>query len=49
MKDINFATTGSVRSTLLFGNFIVPDVYSFMATVGEQIRVETSNTSIDTV
>lgn len=48
MKDINFTTTGSVRSTLLFGNFISPDVYSFFATVGEQIRVETSDTSVDT-
>ena len=48
MKNINFTTTGSVRSTLLFGNFISPDVYYFFATVGEQIRVETSNTSVDT-
>lgn len=42
-KNINFTTTGSVRSTLVFGNQISPDVYSFFATAGERIRVETSN------
>lgn len=47
-KNINFTTSGSVRSTLLFGNLISPDDYSFFATAGEQIRVQTSNTSIDT-
>jgi hypothetical protein len=47
-KNINFTTTGSVLSTLLFGNQISPDVYSFFATAGELIRVETSNNSFDT-
>ena len=47
-KSIDFFTTGSVRSTLVFTNQIVPDVYAFFATVGELIRVETSNNSFDT-
>jgi hypothetical protein len=48
-KNINFSTIGSVTSTLVFGNFIVPDVYSFFVpAVGEPIRVETSNNSFDT-
>src|SRR5262249_51193176 len=47
-KNINFTTTGSVRSTLVFTNLISPDVYSFFATAGEQIRVQTSNNSFDT-
>jgi len=42
-KNINFTTTGSVTSTLVFGNQISPDVYSFFATAGERIRVQTSN------
>lgn len=45
MKNINFTTTGSVTSTLLFGNQISPDVYSFFAQAGEQIRLQTSNAS----
>jgi hypothetical protein len=48
MKNINFTTTGSVRSTLVFTNQIVPDVYSFFAETGEQIRLETSNAAFDT-
>jgi hypothetical protein len=48
MKNINFTTTGSVTSTLVFGNLISPDVYSFFAQAGEQIRLETSNASFDT-
>jgi hypothetical protein len=48
MKNINFTTTGSVTSTLLFGNQISPDVYSFFAEAGEQIRLETSDASFDT-
>ena len=48
MKNINFTTTGSVTSTLVFGNLISPDVYSFFAQAGEQIRLETSNTAFDT-
>jgi hypothetical protein len=48
MKNIDFNTTGSVTSTLVFTNQIVPDVYSFPAAQGEQIRLETSNTSLDT-
>jgi hypothetical protein len=48
VKNINFTTTGSVTSTLLFGNLISPDVYSFFAQAGEQIRLETSNTNLDT-
>ena len=47
-KFINFTTTGSVTSTLVFNNQIVPDVYSFFATAGERIRVQTSNNSFDT-
>lgn len=48
-KNINFTTTGSVKSTLLFTNQISPDVYSFFVpTAGEQIRVQTSNNSFDT-
>jgi hypothetical protein len=47
-KNIFFTTTGSVRSTLVFTNQISPDVYSFFATAGERIRVETSNNSFDT-
>jgi Bacterial pre-peptidase C-terminal domain len=47
-KNINFTTTGSVNSTLVFSNQIAPDVYSFFATAGEQIRVQTSNNSFDT-
>jgi hypothetical protein len=47
-KFINFTTTGSVNSTLVFNNQIVPDVYSFFATAGERIRVQTSNNSFDT-
>ena len=43
MKIIQFGTTGSVNSTLLFNNFISPDVYTFFAQAGERIRVETSN------
>ena len=42
-KDINFNTTGSVRSTLLFSNQIHPDTYYFFATAGEYIRLQTSN------
>lgn len=45
---INFTTTGSITSTLVFTNLISPDVYSFFADAGEQIRLETSNTSLDT-
>lgn len=48
MKNINFDTTGSITSTLLFGNQISPDVYWFFATAGEQIRLETSNAAFDT-
>ena len=48
MKTINFTTTGSVRSTLVFTNQIIPDVYFFFATVGEEIRLETSDISFDT-
>jgi hypothetical protein len=48
MKNVNFTTTGSVTSTLVFTNQISPDVYSFFATAGEQIRLETSNASFDT-
>lgn len=47
-KNIFFTTTGSVHSTLVFTNQISPDVYSFFATAGERIRVETSNNSFDT-
>ena len=47
-KSIDFFTTGSVRSTLVFTNQIVPDVYYFFATVGERIRVQTSNNAFDT-
>jgi hypothetical protein len=47
MKSINFSTTGSVTSTLVFGNFISPDVYSFFAPAGERIRLETSNSDFD--
>src|SRR3954465_8216754 len=48
MKNINFTSTGSVTSTLLFGNQISPDVYSFFAEAGQQIRLQTSNASFDT-
>ena len=48
MKNINFTTTGSVTSTLLFGNQISPDVYSFFAEAGQEIRLETSDSSLDT-
>jgi hypothetical protein len=48
MKNINFTTTGSVRSTLVFNNQIAPDVYSFFAEAGQQIRLETSNAAFDT-
>lgn len=48
MKSINFTTTGSVTSTLVFTNVISPDVYLFFAEAGEQIRLETSNVSFDT-
>jgi pre-peptidase len=47
-KNINFTTTGSVTSTLVFNNQISPDVYSFFATAGEPIRVQTVNNSFDT-
>ena len=47
-KNINFFTTGSVRSTLVFSNQIVPDTYTFFATAGEDIRVQTSNNAFDT-
>lgn len=47
-KFINFSTTGTIRSTLVFGNQIVPDVYLFFAQAGETIRLETSNSSFDT-
>jgi hypothetical protein len=47
MKNIDFGTTGSVTSTLVFTNEISPDVYFFRAQVGEQIRLETSNASFD--
>lgn len=47
-KNINFTTTGSVRSTLVFTNQISPDVYSFFAVAGEPIRVQTSDNSFDT-
>ena len=33
-KSIDFFTTGSVRSTLVFTNQIVPDTYYFFATAG---------------
>jgi len=42
-KNINFTNTGSVTSKLVFTNQISPDVYSFFATAGERIRVQTSN------
>ena len=47
-KSIDFFTTGSVRSTLVFSNQIVPDTYYFFATAGERIRVRTSNNAFDT-
>ena len=47
-KSIDFFTTGSVRSTLVFTNQIVPDTYYFFATAGERIRVRTSNNAFDT-
>lgn len=47
-KFINFSTTGTIRSTLVFGNQIVPDVYLFFAQAGETIRIETNNSSFDT-
>jgi hypothetical protein len=47
-KNINFTTSGSVASTMLFGNQISPDVYSFFASSGEDIRLQTSNSSFDT-
>lgn len=43
MKNISFAVTGSVNSTLVFNNFITPDVYTFFAQTGERIRLQTSN------
>lgn len=47
-KNINFdAGGGSVSSTLVFNNNISPDVYSFFANAGEQIRVQTSNNGTD--
>ncbi|MBI3949621.1 MAG: PPC domain-containing protein [Acidobacteria bacterium] len=46
-KDINFSTVGTITSTLLFGNFVVPDVYSFFAEAGEMLRIETSNSVFD--
>jgi len=48
MKNISFDTTGTVTSTLLFSNQVVPDVYTFWAQAGQQIRLETSATTIDT-
>jgi hypothetical protein len=48
MKNIDFFTTGSLTSTLLFTNQVVPDVYVFPAQAGERIRLETSNTDFDT-
>jgi hypothetical protein len=47
-KFIDFESTGSVRSTLVFDNQIVPDVYSFFARTGEPIRVETSDNGPET-
>jgi pre-peptidase len=47
-KSIDFFTTGSVRSTLVFTNQIVPDTYYFFATAGEYIRVQTSYNAFDT-
>jgi hypothetical protein len=47
-KNINFDTTGSVRSTLAFNNQVVPDVYEFFASAGETIVLATSATTIDT-
>src|SRR5262249_18598861 len=47
-KTINFFLSGSVRSTLVCSNQIVPDVYFFFATAGEPIRVQTSNNAFDT-
>ena len=47
-KNINFYTSGSVRSTLVFSNQIVPDTYYFFATAGEYIRVQTSHNAFDT-
>jgi hypothetical protein len=46
-KNINFTSTGSVKSTLVFTNQISPDVYAFFATAGERIRVETSYSGFD--
>jgi Bacterial pre-peptidase C-terminal domain len=48
MKNLNFTTTGSVTSTLVFNNLISPDVYSFFADAGEQITLETSDAAFDT-
>ena len=48
MKNIDFFTTGSLTSTLLFTNQVVPDVYVFPAQAGERIRLETSNNDFDT-
>jgi pre-peptidase len=47
-KNIDFTTSGSVAATLVFSNQVVPDVYTFFARAGQTIRLETSNTNVDT-
>jgi hypothetical protein len=47
-KNINFSGTGSLTSSILFTNQISPDVYSFFAEAGQQIRLQTSNNGFDT-
>jgi hypothetical protein len=47
-KNINFSGTGSLTSTMLFTNQISPDVFSFFAEAGQQIRLQTSNNTFDT-
>jgi hypothetical protein len=47
-KNINFNSTGSVTSTLVFSNQVVPDVYEFFASAGEPIRLQTTNNGFDT-
>jgi hypothetical protein len=47
-KNLDFNSTGSVTSSLVFSNQVVPDVYEFFASAGEQIRVQTVNNGFDT-
>jgi hypothetical protein len=47
-KKLDFEYTGSVMSSLVASDHMIPDVYSFVAEAGQEFVLNTSLTSIDT-